>query len=67
VSEKLEIPNRKIGKALQSLSEISFVTPYTASRPKNADDIEKMLKDKFHEIIPLRQSEKMSLRIGISD
>lgn len=58
VSEKLEIPNRKIGKALQSLSEISFVTPYTASRPKNTADIEKMLKDKLQEMTPLRLTPK---------
>ena len=50
VSEKLENPNRKIGEALQSLSEISFVTPYRDSCPENTDDIEKMFKDKLYEM-----------------
>ena len=54
VSEKLENPNRKIGEALQSLSEISFVTPYTESRPKNASDIECILQNKLIEITGLQ-------------
>jgi len=66
VSEKLENPNRNIGKALQALSEISFVTPYTESRPKNTGDIEKMLKDKLQEMTPLRLTPKMEYRIRIA-
>ena len=67
VSEKIEIPNRKIGKALQSISELSFVTPYTEGRQKNAADIEKMLKDKLQEKTPLRLKEKMPLRCRLPD
>jgi hypothetical protein len=50
VSVNIEKPNKKIAKALQSLSEISFVTPYTESRPNNASDIEYILQNKLIEI-----------------
>jgi hypothetical protein len=50
VSEKVANPNIKIAKALQSLSEISFILPYTENRPKNVDDIEKILQGKLGEI-----------------
>jgi hypothetical protein len=67
VSEKIENPNRKIGKALQSLSEISFVTPYTESRPRNADEIENMLKDKLYDLTPRhrQRNEKSPFRSGL--
>lgn len=67
VSEKLENPNRNIGKALQSLSEISFVTPYTENRPRNSDEIENMLKDKFCDLTPRhrQQNEKSPFRSGL--
>ncbi len=50
VSEKVENPNKKIAQALQSLSEISFVLPYTENRPENISDIEKILQGKLGEI-----------------
>jgi hypothetical protein len=50
VSAKIEKPNKRIAKALHSLSEMSFVTPYTESRPKNASDIEYILQNKLTEI-----------------
>ncbi len=63
VSEKVENPNRKIGKALQALSELSFVIPYTDNRPHNVGEIEKMLKDKLYEMTPQQQQEKYSLSL----
>jgi hypothetical protein len=50
VSERVENPNKKIAKALQGLSELSFVIPYTQNRPQDVGEIEKMLKDKLYEM-----------------
>lgn len=50
VPEKVENPSRRIAKALQSLSEMSFVLPYTENRPENIADFEKILEGKLHEI-----------------
>lgn len=50
VSEKVENSSKKIAKALQSLSEISFVLPYTKNRPENVADFEKILQYKLDEI-----------------
>lgn len=50
VSEKVENPSKKIAKALQSLSKISFVFPYTDNRPDKVADIEKILQGKLYEI-----------------
>jgi hypothetical protein len=50
VSEKVQNPSEKIAKALQSLSEVSFVFPYTENRPKEVGDIESLLKDKLFQI-----------------
>jgi len=47
VSAKIERPCIKIANALHSLSEISFVFPYTKNRPDNVNDIEKILQDKL--------------------
>lgn len=47
VSEKIEKPCNKIADALHSLSEISFVFPYTKNRPNDVTDIEKILQDKL--------------------
>ncbi len=45
------IPDRdkEVAKALQSLSEISFVFPYTDNRPKDLEDIERVLQGKLDE------------------
>jgi hypothetical protein len=50
VSEKVQNASEKIAKALQSLSEVSFVFPYTENRPKEVGDIESLLKDKLFQI-----------------
>ena len=46
-SEKVEKPCQEIARTLQSLSEISFVLPYTENRPEHVDDIEKILQGKI--------------------
>jgi hypothetical protein len=50
VSEKVQQPSEKIAKTLQSLSEVSFVFPYTENRPKDVGDIESLLKGKLFQI-----------------
>lgn len=56
ISPKLEIPNRKIGEALHSLSEVSFVFPYTRDRPKDLADVETTLLEKLEGLERLRNS-----------
>lgn len=50
VSEKVQQPSEKIAETLQSLSEVSFVFPYTENRPKDVGDIESLLKGKLFKI-----------------
>lgn len=50
VSQKVEKPVWEIANALQSLSAVSFVIPYTDDRPKDVKDIEKLLRSKLDEI-----------------
>lgn len=50
VSEKVQNASEKIAKALQSLSEVSFVFPYTENRPKDVGDLESLLKGKLFQI-----------------
>jgi hypothetical protein len=50
VSEKVQNASEKIARALQSLSEVSFVFPYTENRPKDVGDIESLLKGKLFQI-----------------
>jgi hypothetical protein len=47
VSEKIDEPCHKIANALHSLSEISFIFPYSKNRPIDVAEIERMLKDKL--------------------
>ncbi len=49
VPAKVENPSEQIAKALQSMSELSFVIPYTEGRPANACEFEKILSDKLYE------------------
>lgn len=50
VSQKVESSNKKIAIALQSLSEISFVYPYTENRPRNVSELEKVLQNKLSDV-----------------
>ena len=47
VSEKIDEPCHKIANALHSLSEISFIFPYSKNRPYDVAEIENMLQDKL--------------------
>lgn len=50
VSQKVENSNKKIAIALQALSEMSFVYPYTENRPRNLYDFERELQNKLSDI-----------------
>jgi len=58
VSEKVRQPSEKIAETLQSLSEVSFVFPYTENRPKDVGDIESQLKGKLFQIERYRDERK---------
>ena len=58
VSEKVQQPSEKIAEILQSLSEISFVFPYTKDRPKDVGEIESLLKGKLFQIERYRDERK---------
>lgn len=47
VSEKIEKPCNKIADALHSLSEISFIFPYTKNRLYDVAEIEQILQNKL--------------------
>lgn len=47
VSERVEKPTQNIARALESLSELSFLLPYTDNNPENSEDIEKILSHKL--------------------
>jgi len=49
VSERVEKPTRNIARALQSLSKLSFLLPYTDTDniPEKTEDIEKILSNKL--------------------
>ena len=50
VSKKVETSNKNIANALQSLSELTFVSPYTKDRPRNIFDFEKALQNKLRNV-----------------
>jgi len=58
VSEKVRQPSEKIAETLQSLSEVSFVFPYTENRPKDVGEIESQLKGKLFQIERYRDERK---------
>jgi hypothetical protein len=62
VSEKVQQPSEKIAETLQSLSEVSFVSPYTENRPKDVGDIENLLKGKLFQIERYRDERKNPAR-----
>jgi len=49
VSEKVEVPSKRIAGALQALSETSFVVPFTESSPENIDEIVSILESRLNE------------------
>ena len=58
VSKKIDEPCHKIANALHSLSEISFIFPYSKNRPYDVAEIENILQDK----LSLGTSDKAVLR-----
>ena len=59
VPAKVANPSEQIAKALQSLSEVSFVIPYTENRPANACDFESILCDKLSDITEVTPEKKL--------
>jgi hypothetical protein len=59
VPAKVENPCEQIAKALQSMSELSFVIPYTEGRPVNACEFEKILFDKLSDITEVTPEKKL--------
>jgi len=51
VSGRIEKPTQNIARALESLSELSFLIPYTDNIPENTEDIEKILSKKLNIIM----------------
>jgi hypothetical protein len=47
VPTKVEIPSQQIAKAIQSMSELTFIVPYTDHCPGNSCEFEKILFDKL--------------------
>jgi len=66
VSEKVEKPCRKIGMALQSLSEMSFIFPYTEKCPEKVGDIEIILQGKLDELTGSRESREFSANLSLN-
>jgi hypothetical protein len=66
VSEKVEKPCRKIAMALESLSEISFVFPYTEKCPEKVCDIEIILQGKLGEPTGYGVSRKFSDNLSLN-
>jgi len=66
VSEKVEKPCRKIAMALESLSEISFVFPYTEKCPGKVGDIEIILRGKLGEPTGSRVNRKFSANLSLN-
>ena len=54
VSEKIDEPCHKIANALHSLSEISFIFPYSKNRQIDVAEFEKMLQDKLSHRSPVK-------------
>ncbi len=50
VPTEVEHPSKQIGRAIQSMSELTFIIPYTNNRPNNAREFEKILSDKLYDI-----------------
>lgn len=50
VPPKVENPSQQIAKAIQSMSELAFIAPYTDNSPNNACEFEKILFDKLSHI-----------------
>ncbi len=61
VPPKVENPRQQIAKAIQSMSELTFIVPYADNRPNNACEFEKILLDKLSDITDVTSEEKYTL------
>ena len=50
VPTEVALPSIQIGKAIQSMSELTFIVPYTGNCPNNVCEFEKILFDKLSHI-----------------
>ena len=61
VPPEVESPSQQIAKAIQSMSELIFIVPYTDNRPDNACEFEKILFDKLSNITDVTSEKKLQL------
>jgi len=59
VPAKVENPSQQIAKAIQSMSELTFILPYTDNSPNNACEFEKILSDKLSDITEVTPEKKL--------
>ena len=59
VPPKVENPSQQIAKAIQSMSELTFILPYTDNSPNNACEFEKILSDKLSDITEVTPEKKL--------
>ena len=65
VPTKVENPSKQIAKALQAMSKLTFITPYTDNSPNNSYEFEKILVNKLSDISDVT-SEKNIIRTPTS-
>ncbi|MFC1880521.1 hypothetical protein ACFL2S_03345 [Thermodesulfobacteriota bacterium] len=58
---KVENPSQQIAKAIQSMSELTFIAPYTDNSPNNPREFEKILFDKLSRITDVSSEKKLPL------
>jgi hypothetical protein len=62
VPTKVENPSQQIAEAIQSMSELTFIVPYTNNRLDNAGEFEKILFDKLSDITNVKSPKYFPLR-----
>jgi hypothetical protein len=61
VPQKVEIPSKQIGKAIHSMSELTFIVPYTKNQLLNACEFEKVLFEKLSDTTDVATQTKLPL------
>ncbi len=59
VPPKVENPSQQIAKAIQSMSELTFIVPYTDNSPNNACEFEKILFNKLSDTTEVTPEKKL--------
>jgi len=62
VPTKVENPSQQIAKAIHSMSELSFIVPYTSNSPENVGEFEKILFDKLSGITNVKSPKNFPIR-----